>query len=595
MPTKMKKIFNIALSAVLGISLSGCDDFLTLVPLNDVVLENFWTDKADVESVLLGVYSAMEKSDCITRMSMWGEMRSDNIVASSTAGNDLTQVIKDNILETNSLTTWSCFYDVINRANTVLEYAPEVAKKDPNYTDADLRGHLAEAYTLRALSYFYLIRAYRDVPYVTRPSKDDEETFFIGVTSFDEILSQLIQTLEEISPAGGEWAVNRYKELGDVSNTSRITRVSVWALLADMYLWKASREMPNSGKSGEQVNADLCAQDLAKCVEYCDKVIARKVVDYKEFKDKQGADCTIELYNDIPLIKESLGSTATGTAYNEIFGTGNSYESLFELAFMPNQSVANSFVANYYGSENSSSGNLAAYSQLYSGAKENANKYFKKCDSRWMESMAEGSSSNPIRKYVRARVECDVVSQTASVKDNIRNSQQHANWIIYRLTDVVLMKAEAKVMQAMLLGTETVGNPEIEALLHEAFDCVNAVYQRAVNINGATISADNLLSYDTFAGSMTSAEEAVLLERRRELLFEGKRWFDLVRMCERDGNTRRLVSWVLIKHTENQSAIRIKLADMDAIYFPISKDELKINTLLKQNPAYIEDEFISKN
>ena len=135
----MKKIFNIALSAILGLSLSGCNDFLTLVPLNDVVLENFWTDKSDVESVLLGVYASLESQDCITRMSMWGEMRSDNIVASSTASNDLTQILKDNILETNSMTSWSCFYDVINRANTVIEYAPGVAAKDPNYTDADLR------------------------------------------------------------------------------------------------------------------------------------------------------------------------------------------------------------------------------------------------------------------------------------------------------------------------------------------------------------------------------------------------------------------------------------------------------------------------
>jgi hypothetical protein len=90
-------------------------------------------------------------------------------------------------------------------------------------------------------------------------------------------------------------------------------------------------------------------------------------------------------------------------------------------------------------------------------------------------------------------------------------------------------------------------------------------------------------------------EELVLKERRRELLFEGKRWFDLVRMARRDGNTERLSQLVLLKYTENVSAVRIKLADMNAIYWPILKDELKINTLLKQNPAYEEDEFIEKN
>ncbi len=564
----MKKIFNIALSAILGLSLSGCNDFLTLVPLNDVVLENFWTDKADVESVLLGAYAAMESQDCIMRMSMWGEMRSDNIVASSSASNDLTQILKDNILETNSFTSWSCFYDVINRANTVLYYAPGVAEKDPNYTEAELRGHLAEAYTLRSLCYFYLIRAYRDVPYVTNPSKDDEEEFVIAASSFDYILDELISTLESISVPGQEWAVNRFKEIGDVSNTSRITRVAVWALLADMYLWKG---------------------DYTKCVENCEKVIARKNVDYKEFKDKQGTDCTIELYENIPLIKESLGTSKTGTAYNEIFGTGNSYESLFELAFMQNQSVSNGFVNSYYGSQDSPNGSIEAFSQLLTGVKDNSNKYFQKYDSRWLEYMEEGTSSHRIRKYVRSNAEVDVNNLTPTISSQTRSNVKSANWIIYRLTDVVLMEAEAKVM---LAANEANASLQ-DSLLTQAYHLVKAVNDRALNIKVNSLAKS--IAEKDFKASIQQAEEAVLLERRCELLFEGKRWFDLMRVARRDNNTRRLVSWVLQKHTENQSAIRIKLADMDAIYFPISKDELKINPLLKQNPAYIEDEYISKN
>lgn len=564
----MKKIFNIALSAILGLSLSGCNDFLTLVPLNDVVLENFWTDKADVESVLLGAYAAMESQDCIMRMSMWGEMRSDNIVASSSASNDLTQILKDNILETNSFTSWSCFYEVINRANTVLYYAPGVAEKDPNYTEAELRGHLAEAYTLRSLCYFYLIRAYRDVPYVTNPSKDDEEEFVIAASSFDYILDELISTLESISVPGQEWAVNRFKEIGDVSNTSRITRVAVWALLADMYLWKG---------------------DYAKCVENCEKVIARKNVDYKEFKDKQGTDCTIELYENIPLIKESLGTSKTGTAYNEIFGTGNSYESLFELAFMQNQSVSNGFVNSYYGSQDNPNGSIEAFSQLLTGVKDNSNKYFQKYDSRWLEFMEEGTSSHRIRKYVRSNAEVDVNNLTPTISSQTRSNVKSANWIIYRLTDVVLMEAEAKVM---LAANEANASLQ-DSLLTQAYHLVKAVNDRALNIKVNSLAKS--ISEKDFKSSIQQAEEAVLLERRCELLFEGKRWFDLMRVARRDNNTRRLVSWVLQKHTENQSAIRIKLADMDAIYFPISKDELKINPLLKQNPAYIEDEYISKN
>ena len=180
----MKKINSLICIALAGLTTVSCEDFLTLMPLNDIVLENFWTDKSDVESVLLGAYSALEKSDCVVRMGIWGEMRSDNVKAGKNTSDDILQITRDNILETNSYTTYKCFYDVINRANTVLHFAPIVAAEDPNYTGAELQANEAEAIALRSLSYWYLIRAYKDVPYTTIPSIDDTHDFFIPQTSF---------------------------------------------------------------------------------------------------------------------------------------------------------------------------------------------------------------------------------------------------------------------------------------------------------------------------------------------------------------------------------------------------------------------------
>ena len=39
-------------AAIIAASLTSCDDFLTIKPLNDVVLDNFWTEEADVNSVV---------------------------------------------------------------------------------------------------------------------------------------------------------------------------------------------------------------------------------------------------------------------------------------------------------------------------------------------------------------------------------------------------------------------------------------------------------------------------------------------------------------------------------------------------------------
>ena len=71
-------------------------------------------------------------------------------------------------------------------------------------------------------------------------------------------------------------------------------------------------------------------------------------------------------------------------------------------------------------------------------------------------------------------------------------------------------------------------------------------------------------------------------------MFEGKRWFDLLRMARRDGKTDRLIRLVTRK-TENSSVLSSKLKDMNALYWPVSEWELKANPKLKQNPFYEND------
>ena len=118
--------------------LTSCDDFLSIEPQNEVVLENFWTEEADVNSVLASCYAKLASVDCIKRMIVWGESRSDDMVAGSNIGSDyaLSQIFKENILETNTYTNWQSFYEAINRCNTVMHYAPEVNAIDPNFTDS---------------------------------------------------------------------------------------------------------------------------------------------------------------------------------------------------------------------------------------------------------------------------------------------------------------------------------------------------------------------------------------------------------------------------------------------------------------------------
>lgn len=544
-------------------ALTSCNDFLSIEPLNDIVLENYWTEEADVYSVLNSCYAQLESPDCINRMIVWGEVRSDNMTNGAGTSYTLQQVLKENILETNDYTKWQCFYQVINRCNTVIHYAPEVNAIDPNFTDSELRATIAEAKTLRALSYFYLIRAFRDVPYITEPSIDDSQVYQIAATPFNAVLDSLITDVESIS----EDAVRSYGEKS-VENTCRITRWSCYALLADLNLWKGN---------------------YSKCIEYCDKVIDHKIEQYKIDYEENPTTITTELYGKYPLISESTAnSNFAGNTYNEIFGEGNSFESIFELNFVNNQTVTNSSVSSFYGSNSSKTGQLGAPTQLFEKIQEGLNDYFKKTDCRYLENMTTQNNKVFITKYVNQ--ECSFRTSTttgnAPTVTSTARSNNYANWIIYRLSDIMLMRAEAEVE---LAGDVVNGEPLTEEQtdhFRRAFACVSAVWKRA---NNKRVATNDTLVFEDYATSRVDMEDLVFGERQRELMFEGKRWFDLVRLSLREGNNTRLISKVLPKFQENSAAIRIKLASKDILFWPYNREELIQNTMLTQNPAYETD------
>jgi hypothetical protein len=358
----MKKIKSYILVAMMGLTVTSCEDFLTLMPLNEVVLENFWTDSKDVESVLRGAYAALESSDCINRMAAWGEFRSDNILYGSDntdSSDDLSKFINENINENNELTKYLCFYKAINYANTVLHFAPEVHAKDPNYRGSQLKAHEAEAIGIRTLCYWYLLRAFKDIPYVTRPSIDDTHDFFIGQTPFNQVLDSLIYDLDKVKDYA---PIHFSAKLDNQSNSSRFTRSALYAMLADLYLWK---------------------QDWDKCIECCEFVDSIKRMEYADLFAEKGIGCNITLMaGKYPLINGADADKQCGRAYTEIFGSGNSFESLFELPF--GTDADNNFVSTYYNGSTPTVGRVKAYTTV--GKNGEATSVFKtQYDTRYHE------------------------------------------------------------------------------------------------------------------------------------------------------------------------------------------------------------------
>ena len=539
----------------------SCSDFLDILPMNSTVLENYWKEKADVTGAVNGCYEALASEDVVTRMGVWGELRSDNMVAGTNVPNNIIEMLRENLQPTNDMCKWSTIYNVINRCNIVCHYAPEVEQIDPNYTYNELKATIAEMKAIRALCYFYLIRTFRDVPYTTNPSIDDNQNYVIPATKFDVVVDSLITDLESVK----DDAQRRF-ELEKVqgksiyepaANNSRITRWAIYALLADLYLWKG---------------------DWNNVIKYCDLVIDYKKQVYEEMLQMDQIN-DIELYDEIPMIMEATvkGTKDVGNTYTSLFGDGNSFESIFEIYYNGNTGQENNWVSNYYGNSTNRAGRLRPAPFLMDGFTSNTNQvWLSQNDCRAYEDMeSEGSNSYTITKYARESASFSLQRLgIVNVNGNLR-SRKNANWIIYRLSDVMLMKAEALIQRS-------------ENDWPEAFQLINNVYKRANNITPETTTGS--LVYESYNTSKEKMEDLLFEERHREFLFEGKRWFDLVRLSRRDGKTDRLTSCVIRKHKQDANVIRIKLTDPNYIYYPYAKSELKANPLLIQNPAFSNTE-----
>ena len=545
---------------MMALGLGSCSDFLEIEPLNDIVLDKFWNEENDVENIVAGCYSGMQNRILIERMIVWGELRSDHLIGGTGVQDNINiqNILKENITANNVYTSWGEFYDIINRCNTVLHYSPLVAERDPNYTETELMATRAEVSAIRDLCYFYLIRTFRDVPYSTQPFLDELQQMAMPATKFDAVLDSLITDLENVK----SYAVKTYPVSKTNYQCGRITQDAIHAMLAEMYLWK---------------------KDYANSVKYADMVIDAKTQRFQDEIDNAGGNSSsYKMFDGYPLIYDSYTTgNLYGNAYGTIFGSGASRESILELIFADdNTRLANHGLSFLYGNQKTSPGIVKPADFITTDVSDASYKVFcDKYDTRNYENLYKMSASQcGVAKYVckSGMVSISSTEITSSASPSYPEEYCHANWILYRLTDVMLLKAEALV-QMVDGDAKTEAN---DSLLRAAYDIVSVINKRS---NCATTYMP--ITYANYS-TKSQMENLVFEERARELMFEGKRWYDLVRRSLRDGNTSYLVQQVTRKGSDNASVVQAKLAKMDAIFWPYNLDELKVNPYLVQNPAF---------
>ena len=615
----MKKLFNITniiAGATFCLAMSSCEDYLTITPTDRIVEEEFWQDKNDLNNAINACYKRLASDDILTKFVYWGEMRSDNFERSTetTSTGQVANIMNANLLPTYNVFEWTNMYNAINYCNKVLSHGKDIVELDESFNYGDWYPVRAEMIALRALCHFYLVRTFGEIPYVTKDYNNDSEELRQTQITQLQVLDSIINDLEEVKDA----AMLNFGNT--VQNKGRITKKTIYTILADVYLWRASykagnchpfinRTIPSynvlytdgvASVPGDSVtySTSEAESDYRKCIECCDVVIDLAKAEKK--KQLKNAEDNVKIEDEDLLeqntsMLETLVSTSNEGAYNSIFGTGNSDESIFELQF-DGLTYENNMTENlYYSLSKSKVGTFTGSTSLFENIESTPNvtepaSVFTKTDYRRCEAFdykGQGQTSYDIIKYVNSYFTIStglstLMTDNTSKNQTIaytRNTSHDANWIIYRMSEVFLMKAEA--MSQIYSDEENI---------HKAFNYVREVFKRSnpyaysTSNNSSTAKSDSL-DFNTF-NDQESLEKLIMTERQREFIGEGKRWFDLVRYAQRRGSTEDMLKLLTRKYSTNSKSIQAKLADIQSLFSPIYESELKSNTWLYQNGVW---------
>jgi hypothetical protein len=371
------RIFRFFCLLIIVTSAGSCKKYLDLKPEDGIIRQNFWKTKEDVQGAVNGCYASLlgfgSEKPIPEYLFLWGELRGDMLAPSTNVSSEELDIMNVNILETNSLTNWRAIYRTINYCNTVIDFAPEVLKNDQTFSQQALDASLAEVKALRALMYFYLVRSFRDVPLVLKSTSSDDQLEQLAKSSGADVLKQIVKDLTEAEAAAPLTYNNQAFDKG------RITRYTVNAIQADVYLWM---------------------EKYQDAITACDKIIN----------------------------SGKFGLIAGDPSwFNILFHNGNSNEGIFEIQFDKNK--LNSFYQMFRARPRLVASTMVSDPDLGIYKADPIDPTIK--DIRG-DGAAARFGDGLIWKYIGV----DDNSMRAA-------EESYAHWFVYRYADVLLMKAEA--------------------------------------------------------------------------------------------------------------------------------------------------------
>lgn len=521
------RILWLATLAMLFCCTQSCSKFLDAEPKDVVVDKNFFEDFYDADYALRGAYAGLQP--LVESMFVTGEMRADLVKPGTGADLDLLELSEHRVTDKNRYTNWNAYYDLINRANYLIKNIPKVPNDPNNFTKANANQYVGEAYFLRSLAYFYLVKNFGAVPLVVKPTDDINDIVLLPASSEDVVLDTVEENLNKALTMVNNVILIRqpnlnFSESPDGKRTRAVTG-NVNTLLADVYLWRNKYELANAA-------------------------IQRIYTDGKyNFISSGSATAFFDLFTATDQVSEPIFHINFNYNFREtsslmmLTSDDPAWGGKYMVA--PANDIATNWAQTLVKSGDTLriQGDVRGFGAAYSGSSP----YYNSFD----------SPRKVIWKYLgTGRIAPSILSINPPIRQPYRSE---AIWQVYRFGELVLMKAEA----LNRMGDKAA-----------ALTQINRIRTRSGTAETIPITVNS---------TTEQIEDYIFKERARELTFEGKRWFDLVRLARR-GRPEVLKSAVRSRlgvTTYNELGLESKLSNPNYWYLPYNAEEIRLNPNLK--------------
>lgn len=490
----------------------GCDNMLDVEPENAITFTNFFKTEEDFNAALFEMEFFFRYKPFENECMAYRGMQADLITSSSYKDQRMLNQVA--IINGTFMNDWGNHYDVLYTANVILDNLHRGEKVSEEMKIF----YTGQANFVKGFIYFDLARKWGDAV-ITRNSTSMEVYARSGVMDvIDEAIRcageayRILPIYEQMPRVGlGSWISKQYGCKG-----------SATALLAHLYAWKGSI-IDLCGFVGD---AEACYEEATK---YCSELIEKKVGFY-ELEDNVEDICTKAMYG--------MGRSKETILEFELDETQE-----YPMAYFPGR-IMISWPVEKTGTPSEIKNKdivlkASTVKKIYETKDLRREEFFFKLDSMSHDTMLVVNDG-----YAYPYKWRESVYQNVSWSETPQFAYCKANYCYWRLADIYLLRAEC---YAKLNDDRAVAD-------------LNKIRGRAQ----ASLYP---------AVGETDLQKAIFLERSKELIFEGHRYYDII---------RNGLDYIRTYLDGNFKTLTIEDIKEGALYLPVADGAFTLNNVMRQ-------------